>query len=82
MRETSSGKKYTLPPRAIDALSKMMWRSERKRLFEIVCERIKETGDRSKARIAERIAIETGIKRMFIATSAERAFRILRQPPN
>jgi len=44
----------------------MMWRSERKRLFEIVCERIKETGDRSKARIAERIAIETGINKTHV----------------
>ena len=50
-----------LPPKTVDALAKMLTREERSLLFKSLCEAVKSAGDRSRPRIAERIAMEMGM---------------------
>jgi len=50
-----------IPRKTVENLCKILEKNERLLIFNALCERIKFLGDRSKARIAERIAIETGM---------------------
>jgi len=55
-----------LPKETVDLMAKVLERDERKRVFDELCRALHYRGYRSRPRLAERIAMETGMHKTHV----------------